>query len=75
MYSCSYQINVTALLLKQYCRLLAKAHLIEDSTPHAHDPYSDNNKAPFYRQPAGLRRIRKIEEKEDASMLYFNVIS
>ncbi|XP_071089741.1 HEAT repeat-containing protein 4-like [Haliotis cracherodii] len=30
------------------------------------DPYSDDNQAPFYRQPAGLRRQRKTEEKEEA---------
>lgn len=32
----------------------------------ANDPYSDDNKAPFYRQPIGLRRTRKEKEKEEA---------
>lgn len=30
------------------------------------DPYSDDNKAPFYRQPAGIRRQKKRYEKEEA---------
>jgi len=38
---------------------------LEESEPHSLDPYSDDNKAPFYRQPAGVRRARKHEEKEE----------
>ncbi|XP_046557272.1 LOW QUALITY PROTEIN: HEAT repeat-containing protein 4-like [Haliotis rubra] len=33
------------------------------------DPYSDDNQAPFYRQPAGLRRQRKTEQKEEAGAI------
>eukprot|EP00105_Crassostrea_gigas_P033364 XP_011456724.1 PREDICTED: HEAT repeat-containing protein 4 isoform X2 [Crassostrea gigas] len=40
--------------------------LAEDITePHAHDPYSDDSKAPFYRKPVGLRRAIKHAEKEE----------
>nr|XP_022342534.1 HEAT repeat-containing protein 4-like isoform X1 [Crassostrea virginica] len=35
------------------------------SVPHAHDPYSDDSKAPFYRKPVGLRRAIKHAEKEE----------
>lgn len=30
------------------------------------DPYSEDNTAPFYRQPAGVRRQKKHQEKENA---------
>ncbi|XP_062602702.1 HEAT repeat-containing protein 4-like [Saccostrea cucullata] len=40
--------------------------IAEDITePHAHDPYSDDSKAPFYRKPVGLRRAIKHAEKEE----------
>lgn len=41
----------------------------------ANDPYSDDNKAPFYRQPIGLRRVIKEREKEEAGMLFIKVKS
>lgn len=37
----------------------------EITEPHAHDPYSDDSKAPFYRKPVGLRRAIKHAEKEE----------
>ena len=46
-------------------RLLEKVYNLEEAPPHALDPYSDDSKAPFYRQPAGLRRAKKHEEKEE----------
>ena len=51
-----------------YCcvfRLLEKVYNLDEATPHSLDPYSDDNKAPFYRQPAGLRRAKKHDEKEE----------
>ena len=38
---------------------------LEEAVPGERDPYSDDNTAPFYRQPAGLRRARKHEVKEE----------
>ncbi|XP_041370063.1 HEAT repeat-containing protein 4-like isoform X2 [Gigantopelta aegis] len=35
----------------------------------AHDPYSIDNDAPFYRQPAGVRRQYKTVEKEEAGSI------
>ncbi|KAL8563922.1 hypothetical protein ACOMHN_059352 [Nucella lapillus] len=32
------------------------------------DPYSDDNKAPFYRQPAGIRRQKKLSKKVEADV-------
>ena len=51
-----------------YCcvfRLLEKVYNLDEAAPHSLDPYSDDNKAPFYRQPAGLRRAKKHDEKEE----------
>lgn len=51
--------------------------LAEDITePHAHDPYSDDSKAPFYRKPVGLRRaIKHAEKEEEGSKFSLEVIS
>lgn len=46
-------------------RLLQRVYNLEEDEPHALDPYSDDNKAPFYRQPAGVRRAKKHEVKEE----------
>ena len=46
-------------------RLLEKVYNLDEAAPHSLDPYSDDNKAPFYRQPAGLRRAKKHDEKEE----------
>ena len=46
--------------------ILEKVYNLEEEIElEAVDPYSDDNKAPFYRQPAGLRRAKKHEEKEE----------
>ncbi|KAL4231204.1 HEAT repeat-containing protein 4 [Mactra antiquata] len=50
---------------KKEATLLQKVYNLEEDTPRAEDPYSDDNKAPFYRQPAGVRRARKHEVKEE----------
>ncbi|XP_060595193.1 uncharacterized protein LOC132749447 isoform X3 [Ruditapes philippinarum] len=50
---------------KKEATLLQKVYNLEEDEPHSLDPYSDDNKAPFYRQPAGLRRARKHEVKEE----------
>ncbi|XP_033756447.1 HEAT repeat-containing protein 4-like isoform X1 [Pecten maximus] len=57
---------------KKEATLLAKVYNIEGTKPEANDPYSEENKAPFYRQPAGIRRIKKKQEKEDAAVYDLN---
>ncbi|KAH9489369.1 hypothetical protein Btru_056480 [Bulinus truncatus] len=45
---------------------------VDDLTPtmnEATDPYSDENKAPFYRQPIGIRNKMKAEIKEEAGLI------
>lgn len=44
------------------------------SVPHAHDPYSDDSKAPFYRKPVGLRRAIKHAEKEEEGNNQFSFL-
>ena len=60
------------------CRILARVYemdLKEDiSVPHAHDPYSDDSKAPFYRKPVGLRRAIKHAEKEEEGNNQFSFL-
>ena len=51
--------------INQSTRLLEKVYNLEEAVPGERDPYSDDNTAPFYRQPAGLRRARKHEVKEE----------
>ncbi|XP_052225265.1 HEAT repeat-containing protein 4-like isoform X2 [Dreissena polymorpha] len=50
---------------KKETTLLQRVYNLEEDEPRAVDPYSDDNKAPFYRQPAGLRRAKKHEVKEE----------
>ncbi|XP_052772793.1 HEAT repeat-containing protein 4-like isoform X2 [Mya arenaria] len=50
---------------KKEATLLQRVYNLEEDKPQALDPYSDDNRAPFYRQPAGLRRARKHEVKEE----------
>ncbi|XP_021378591.1 HEAT repeat-containing protein 4-like isoform X2 [Mizuhopecten yessoensis] len=57
---------------KKEATLLAKVYNIESAKPEANDPYSEENKAPFYRQPAGIRRVKKMQEKEDAAVFDLN---
>ncbi|XP_055874149.1 HEAT repeat-containing protein 4-like [Biomphalaria glabrata] len=39
------------------------------SKNEASDPYSDENQAPFYRQPWGIRNKKKAEIKEEAGLI------
>ena len=50
-------------------RVLEKVYNIEAKPPEALDPYSDDSKAPFYRQPAGIRKKKRSEEKEEAGKI------
>ena len=47
-------------------RVLQRVYNMQEVEREANDPYSDDNKAPFYRQPIGLRRVIKEKEKEEA---------
>ena len=51
--------------------LLERVYDAPAQKAEALDPYSDDNKAPFYRQPAGIRRQKKRFEKEEAGKLLF----
>lgn len=53
--------------------LLQKVYNLEEDEPQSLDPYSDDNKAPFYRQPAGLRRARKHEVREELGNVVVNI--
>ena len=61
------QIHHHVFLCLSFVRsVLEKVYNIEAKTPEALDPYSDDSKAPFYRQPAGIRKKKRSEEKEEA---------
>ncbi|KAK7109002.1 hypothetical protein V1264_013121 [Littorina saxatilis] len=48
--------------------LLQRVYKTTGKKGEALDPYSDDNKAPFYRQPAGIRKQKKCYEKEEAEV-------
>ncbi|ESP00441.1 hypothetical protein LOTGIDRAFT_238549 [Lottia gigantea] len=50
---------------KEESILLEKVLQNNEEEPKARDPYSDNNEAPFYRQPVGFRKQKKKIEKEE----------
>ncbi|XP_059168753.1 HEAT repeat-containing protein 4-like [Physella acuta] len=54
--------------VKQEGLLLSRIQDIQQTSGEALDPYSDDNRAPFYRQPAGVRAKKKIELKEEGAM-------
>lgn len=60
---------------KQEASVLQRVYNMQEVEREANDPYSDDNKAPFYRQPIGLRRVRKEKEKEEAESLGIGVIN
>ncbi|GFN92089.1 heat repeat-containing protein 4 [Plakobranchus ocellatus] len=54
---------------KKEASLLARVYNITPPPGVALDPYSDDNQAPFYRQPAGIRKKKRSEEKEEAGSI------
>ncbi|CAL1546069.1 unnamed protein product [Lymnaea stagnalis] len=54
---------------KKEARLLSVIGSAEPLSNKALDPYSDENKAPFYRQPAGIRNKRRVEIKEEEGLI------
>ena len=54
--------------------MLARVYNITPPPGVALDPYSDDNQAPFYRQPAGIRKKKRSEEKEEAGMCSCNIL-
>ena len=56
-------------------RVLQRVYNMQEVEREANDPYSDDNKAPFYRQPIGLRRVIKEKEKEEAGNKIHYIIS
>ena len=52
-----------------FVRILSRVYNADGPQAEALDPYSDDNKAPFYRQPAGIRKKRRNEEKEEAGKI------
>ena len=52
------------------CSLLDKVREITISQGRPTDPYADNTAAAFYRLPAGFRKAKKDEEKEEAGKLW-----
>jgi hypothetical protein len=46
--------------------MLDKVRAVTISKGGATDPYSDDTSAAFYRLPAGFRRAKKYQDKEDA---------
>ena len=59
----------TVCVLHMCFSLLERVYAIPPKKGEALDPYSDDNKAPFYRQPAGIRRQKKRFEKEEAGKI------
>ncbi|XP_052099876.1 HEAT repeat-containing protein 4-like isoform X2 [Mytilus californianus] len=60
---------------KKEASVLQRVYNMQEVEREANDPYSDDNKAPFYRQPIGLRRVIKEREKEEAESLGIGVIN
>ncbi|XP_005089099.1 HEAT repeat-containing protein 4 isoform X2 [Aplysia californica] len=54
---------------KKEASVLERVYNVRPSLAEAIDPYSDDNKAPFYRQPAGIRKKKRSEEKEEAGAI------
>ena len=54
-----------------YCSMLDRVRAENEGRPR--DPYSDkdDNNAAFYRLPAGFRRAKHNQEKEEAGMIGF----
>ncbi|BFZ01675.1 hypothetical protein BsWGS_04714 [Bradybaena similaris] len=51
---------------KNNSSVLAKVYNITPPPAAAIDPYSDDNQAPFYRQPTGIRKKKRNHDKEEA---------
>lgn len=54
---------------KKEASVLQRVYNMQEVEREANDPYSDDNNAPFYRQPIGLRRVIKEREKEEAGVI------
>jgi hypothetical protein len=54
--------------------LLERVYQTPSIKAKALDPYSDNNEAPFYRQPAGIRKQKKNEQKEEAGECMIQIL-
>ncbi|CAG5119682.1 unnamed protein product [Candidula unifasciata] len=50
-------------------RILAKVYNVTPPPAAAIDPYSDDNQAPFYRQPTGIRKMKRNQDKEEAGAI------
>lgn len=51
-----------------YSRLLDRIRDMQKELGKPTDPYADDSAAAFYRLPAGVRRAKKNQEKEEQGM-------